>query len=131
MSSINSNTHDNTMSEAAPSLPPLQQQPPPPDPTKNNEQVVDINHAVTQAFANAAAAAEDDNKQQPPPPLPSIDPAIWENLLSQLRLQLRLMTPAERYEHCVEIQNLARMEVSSRSDFIANQLGGSGSSAAP
>jgi len=108
--------------EATPSLPPLQQQPPPPDPTINNEQVVDIQHAVTQAFANAAAA-EDDNKQTQPPP-PTIDPAIWENLLSQLRLQLRLMTPSERYEHCVELQNLARMEVSSRSDFIANQLGG-------
>ena len=108
---------------AAPSLPPLQQQPPP-YPT-NNEQVVDIEQAVTQAFANAAAAAtEDDNKQPQQPPPPSIDPAIWENLLSQLRLQLRLMTPAERYEHCVELQNLARMEVSSRSDFIANQLGG-------
>lgn len=116
---------------AAPSLPPLQQQPPP-DPATNNEQV-DIDHAVTQAFANAAAAAaEDVDKQQPqpPPPIPTIDPAIWENLLSQLRLQLRLMTPSERYEHCVELQNLARMEVSSRSDFIANQLGGSSSSGA-
>ena len=109
--------------EATPSLPPMQQQPPPLDPT-NNEQV-DIDQAVTQAFANAAAAAaEDDNKQQQQPPPPSIDPAIWENLLSQLRLQLRLMSPSERYEHCVELQNLARMEVSSRSDFIANQLGG-------
>ena len=118
--------------EAAPSLPPLQQQPPPPDPTTNNEQVdINIEHAVTQAFANAAAAAaEDDNKQQQlPSPPPTLDLAIWENLLSQLRLQLRLMTPAERYEHCVELQNLARLEVSSRSNFIANQLGGS--SAAP
>ena len=117
--------------EATPSLPPLQQQQPPPDPTTNNEQVdINIEHAVTQAFANAAAAAaEDDNNKQQQQPPPSIDPAIWENLLSQLRLQLRLMTPAERYEHCVELQNLARMEVSSRSDFIANQLGGG--SAAP
>ena len=118
--------------EATPSLPPLQQQQPPPDPTITNNEQVDINieHAVTQAFANAAAAAaEDDNNKQQQQPPPSIDPAIWENLLSQLRLQLRLMTPAERYEHCVELQNLARMEVSSRSDFIANQLGGS--SAAP
>ena len=114
------------MSEAAtptPSLPPPLQQPPLPDPTTNNEQVVDIEQAVTQAFANAAAAEDDKQQQQPPPP--TIDPAIWENLLSQLRLQLRLMTPSERYEHCVELQNLARMEVSSRSDIIANQLSGS------
>ena len=122
--------------EATPSLPPLQQPPPLPDPTiTNNDEQVDINieHAVTQAFANAAAAAEDDNnnKQQPPPPPPTIDPAVWGNLLSQLRLQLRLMTPSERYEHCVELQNLARMEVSSRSDFIANQLGGGSAAAQP
>lgn len=115
----------------APSLPPLAQQ------QQQQVQVVgaavevgNIEDAVAQAFANAnaaaAAEAEQSNKQPPPP---TLDPAIWENLLGQLRYKLRQMDAGERYEHCVEIQNLAREEVSSRSNIIASQLGGG--SAAP
>ena len=119
----------------APSLPPLagqqQQQQQQPQPTGFTE-VGNIEDAVAQAFANAnaaaAAEAEQSNKQPPPP---TLDPAIWENLLGQLRYKLRQMDPGERYEHCVEIQNLAREEVSSRSNSIASQLGGGGSAAQP
>jgi len=115
----------------APSLPPLAQQ--------QQVQVVgtavevgNIEDAVAQAFANAnaAAAAEAEQSNVQPPPPPTLDPAIWENLLGQLRYKLRQMDAGERYEHCVEIQNLAREEVSSRSNIIASQLGGGGSAAA-
>lgn len=121
----------------APSLPPLagqqqqEVQEQPPQPTGFTE-VVNIEDAVAQAFANAnaaaAAEAEQSNKQPPPP---TLDPAIWENLLGQLRYKLRQMDAGERYEHCVEIQNLAREEVSSRSNIIASQLGGGSAAAQP
>ena len=118
----------------APSLPPLAQQ----QQVQQQQQVGgitevgNIEHAVAQAFANAnaAAAAEAEQSTKQPPP-PTMDPAIWENLLGQLRYKLRQMDPGERYEHCVEIQNLAREEVSSRSNIIASQLGGGSGAAQP
>lgn len=94
------------------------------------------------ALANAAAGKVDEGVKRPgepmmempvnkkpryinmtPAPVPtSVDPAIWESLMAQVRGQLRCMSSDECFSRALELQMLARSEVGNRSQHLSNAM---------
>ena len=66
---------------------------------------------------NAQAA----KKAKYAPPM-AVDPAVWESLMSQVRGQLRAMGQDECFSRALELQMLAKSEVSNRSQHLSNAM---------
>lgn len=74
-------------------------------------------HGEPEVVHNAQAA----KKAKYAPPM-AVDPAIWESLMSQVRGQLRAMGQDECFSRALELQMLAKSEVSNRSQHLSNAM---------
>ncbi|KAL3815537.1 hypothetical protein ACHAXA_004182 [Cyclostephanos tholiformis] len=85
------------------------------------------------ALANAAAEKveanvkrpgdfDDDETSKKPRHESSADPGVWESLMTQVRGQLLTMSSDECFSKALELQMLARTEVSNRSQHLSNAM---------